>query len=227
MTNMTPTQKKAKIVSMESIIIGCDFNQDRFGNFTDNNKDYRFKFSKTSLRYEKKINKAWHKIQSDYLKNIKVLDNEIIINGKSVCKSVVAPVVKPVTVAPVVNPVTVKPVKPVKPEKSIIDILCADIPIVNKTVPKTKAEKKTPKIKFTRDIAVFQAIRELKTFTFIELMNKSDSIMVAKGYSANPTATNVNKYVLTGLLAFNVVTASMPGTISMKNLIKYTLVPND
>lgn len=123
-------------------------------------------------------------------------------NGKKATKATKA--VKNVSVKDLTKGVQVSSAKPIDTGKD-----------------KDKGKKKG---KFTRDKAVVQAIKALKTFTFPALLNKSDKIMVSKGFSSNPTATNVNKYGLVALIAFGVVTQDKAGCISMKNGIKYTLV---
>ena len=174
------------------------------------------KTAKTAKTSTKSVNVVETKISD---KDIKAIDKKV--TGKTKTKLISKPV----------NPVSlIDKIKDTKKDKgfSLIDTITKGIEITKKEKPKTaaekKAEKKNPVTKYTRDKAVCQAITNLKTFTFPELLNESDRIMVSKGYSSNPTATNVNKYGLCALIAFNVVKQDKPGTIGMKNGIKYSIM---
>jgi hypothetical protein len=59
---------------------------DRWGNYkiNRNERSYRVKLQKTSLRYEVKGGNRWVNILSDYFKNIEVVDEGIKIKGKIV-----------------------------------------------------------------------------------------------------------------------------------------------
>lgn len=72
---------------------------------------------------------------------------------------------------------------------------------------KAKKEKKEVEKKFTRDMAVIEAIKELckKGATFKDIMDRSDAIYVEEGGKSVPDAVNVNKYTLNGLVAFDVL----------------------
>lgn len=74
------------------------------------------------------------------------------------------------------------------------------------TAGKKKVDKKE-KLK-TRDLAVGAAIESLCIVgaTKAEIMVEADKIFVEWGGKSNPTATNVNRYILSGLLQFNVLT---------------------
>lgn len=68
--------------------------------------------------------------------------------------------------------------------------------------PKAAAEPR-----YTRDDAVTEAIKELgpKGFTMDDLLKRSDEIAVENGLKSNPTATNVNRYMVLALVNFGVL----------------------
>lgn len=72
---------------------------------------------------------------------------------------------------------------------------------------KEKKEKELKEKTVKRTVCTEQAIRELcvKGATMQAIMDRSDAIYVSKGGKSNPTATNVNRYMIEGLIAFNVV----------------------
>jgi len=88
-----------------------------------------------------------------------------------------------------------------------------------KAPAKEKAEKKAPEkkeakkekapkeTKITRGVAVVEAIRELckKGATLADIMKRSDDIYVAAGGASNPNATNINNYIIFGLVSFGVL----------------------
>ena len=85
---MTAKQRKDHIESIRSILKSKGWNLDRWGNFKKpiGGRDYRFKFQKTSLRFETKNGgmKIWSKLISGYFKNITIGDGKLIINNKVV-----------------------------------------------------------------------------------------------------------------------------------------------
>ena len=96
---------------------------------------------------------------------------------------------------------------------------------IEKTVNKTKPKNgKKPTKRFTRDMAVNQVIKKSgkNGFTFQQLLDKSDKIMVSKGFNSNPTAFNVNKYILTGLIAFGIVKPKTSKIADFKISVKNT-----
>jgi len=84
--------------------------------------------------------------------------------------------------------------KPAKKEKTV------------KKEKQAKAEKNTEP-RYTRDMAVAEAIRKLCKVgaTAKQIMDESDKIFVAQGGSSNPTAINVNRYIVSGLIQFGVL----------------------
>jgi hypothetical protein len=73
-----------------------------------------------------------------------------------------------------------------------------------KKAPVKREVKKTIK----RSDSVANAIKLVckKGGSFKEIMDKSNEIHIQNGGKSNPTATNVNKYMLDALVAFNVIT---------------------
>ena len=109
---------------------------------------------------------------------------------------------------PAKKEITEKPEKPTekvkeeKPEK------------VKKEKPeKVKEEKET----LHRQDSVTQAIRELckKGATMKEIMNRANEIHISKGGESNPTATNVNRYTLFALVAFNILSETESGVYTL------------
>jgi len=77
-----------------------------------------------------------------------------------------------------------------------------------KIVPKDKPEKKAGiKSTMNRSESVMQTIRKLckKGATMQEIMDESDKVFVEAGGKSNPTATNVNRYSIQALVAFDVL----------------------
>ena len=101
-----------------------------------------------------------------------------------------------------------EPVKKVKADKKEEE----------KTEPTSKVEKKpvVKKVKtitktaISRSDAVAQAIRKLcvRGATIKEVMDASDTIYVKAGGQSNPSATNVNRYAIHALVAFEVLSES-------------------
>ena len=77
---MTKKQKFEKISFIKSVLKNKGWIEDRWGNFkrTVNGKDRRFKFQKTSLRYEYKYGSKWANMTSDYYKNVKIYEKDHI-----------------------------------------------------------------------------------------------------------------------------------------------------
>ena len=72
---------------------------------------------------------------------------------------------------------------------------------------KPKAEKKAAKETINRAETVAKAIRKLCKHgaTMQEIMDESDALYVKAGGKSNPTATNVNRYALSTLVEFEVL----------------------
>jgi len=86
----------------------------------------------------------------------------------------------------------------------------AEKPAKAPKAPKAEKPAKAPKVdepRYTRDDAVTEAIKEIgpKGFTMDDLLKYSDDIAVAKGLKSNPTATNVNRYMVLALVNFGVL----------------------
>ena len=77
-----------------------------------------------------------------------------------------------------------------------------------KSAAKTKEPKADKEPRYTRDQAVSAAIRALgkKGFTMETLLEKSDEIAVENGLGSNPSATNVNRYMVIALVDFGILT---------------------
>ena len=98
-----------------------------------------------------------------------------------------------------------------KTDKTDVSVNALTKNVEKKAAKKTEKKDKKGKtaVRYTRDMAVNDCIKKMgktkKGFTFQELLDASDAIMVSKGAKSNPTAFNVNKYILTGLLSFGIV----------------------
>jgi len=103
-------------------------------------------------------------------------------------------------------------------EKEILEVPAKKEKQVSKEKPakKEKAPKEEKETLHRQD-SVTQAIKELcKTgATMKQIMERADAIHVAKGGESNPTATNVNRYTLFALVAFNILLLSEKGIYTL------------
>jgi len=98
-------------------------------------------------------------------------------------------------------------------EEETLEILEKDSILAKaSTAKKERAEKKEKKEKketIHRGDSVFEAIRELCTkegATIRQVMDRANEIHVSKGGNSNETATNINRYSIQALVAFDVLT---------------------
>ena len=72
-----------KVNEIKNFLFSQGWNNDRWGHFKkiENDREYRYKFQKSSLRleYSQKINgkKEWRGLRSNYYKNIEIKDNKL------------------------------------------------------------------------------------------------------------------------------------------------------
>jgi len=76
---MTSKQKEKKLILLKEVLAANGFEEDNYGNFKKTVKDnlYRYKFNKTSLRYESQVihsdgSKCWVRLRSGYYKDLTV-----------------------------------------------------------------------------------------------------------------------------------------------------------
>lgn len=79
---MTPKQRAEHIENIKAVLVKTDWVEDRWGNFKKG--DERVKFQKTSIRHEAKVGSSWMNLKSDYIKNIEVFEQAVIIKQKRV-----------------------------------------------------------------------------------------------------------------------------------------------
>jgi|WetSurMetagenome_2_1015567.scaffolds.fasta_scaffold398343_1 hypothetical protein len=82
----------------------------------------------------------------------------------------------------------------------------------------TKKEKAEKTDTLHRQDSVITAIRELcvKGANMKEIMNRANEIHIAAGGESNPTATNVNRYSIAALVAFDILTVNEKGVYTLK-----------
>jgi hypothetical protein len=82
----------------------------------------------------------------------------------------------------------------------------------------TKKEKAEKTETLHRQDSVITAIKELckKGASMKQIMDRANEIHVSLGGESNPTATNVNRYSIAALVAFDILTVNEKGVYTLK-----------
>ncbi len=76
---MTKRQRELHIEEIKSVLFRNGWVMDSYGHFKRDN--FRIKMQKTSMRYECKKGAGWVNLRSDYFKNVKIIENFIVLKG--------------------------------------------------------------------------------------------------------------------------------------------------